>query len=544
MQHQAVRNVLFSILLGAIVAFAFVPARAAADDPKPNQAGAPASPDLDAAKGKAQQIGDEIIVITKKIPKEEKPAPGPPAKEKLLMDEARERLELLKTMQSQTLQAIKQAEQAKNPAEAQVLAKDARQKAEFAEHFKQTITGPPPAAPAASSGTNASPAGTRSKININSGALQQLQESARISQGAATERDPGAARQRSNEAFGAGRAGAGGVTLYKAATVTTALEKSKLSSAAVENDRLVLVYDGKKILFPKLDPEFLAIAIRSVYCGEGLVKGTLLAEEDNAVVLRTGKEQYGDVAWKKEFLPQLPRELKVGQELALDLGPGVGALDLPEPSFERITYYGPLKGSSLGQVVQESDMVYSMFWYGTDWKTGLPLDLSKVPGYKSAIELDLENPVTPPAPRPDKPAKNWWEETVWFVWAPNEMLLELTPDKSEFRFTKSTMRVVVWSVRPENVSDRTKAEGEFLTKHFDDYGRAFPVLERLREAAKTLAVVRWLKLNDVPLDQTWAKTYKLIKVPTPEKVRRYSVYVSRDKSGKPRVEATEAGGAQ
>jgi hypothetical protein len=489
-------------------------------------------------------MGDEIIVITKKIPKEEKPAAGPPSKEKLLMDEARERLELLKTMQSQTLQTIKQAEQARNPAEAQVLAKEAKQKAEFAEHFKQTITGPPPAAPGASGAPNPGTSGTGSKLNFHSGAFQQLQESANVSQGAAKERDPNAARQRSNEAFGAGRAGAGGVTLYKPATVVTVLDKTKISNAAVENGRLVLVYDGKKILFPKLDPDFLAIAIRSVYGGEGLVKGTLLAEESNAVVLRTGKEQYGDVAWKKEFLPQLPKDLKLGQELALDLGPGVGALDLPEPSFERITYYGPLKGTSLGQVVQESDMVYSMFWYGTDWRTGLPLDLSKVPGYKSAIELDLENPPTPPAPRPEKPAKNWWEETVWFVWAPNEMSLEMTPDRSEFRFTKSTMRVVVWSVRPENVSERTKAEGEYLTQHFDDFARAFPVLERLREAAKTLAVVRWLKLNNVPLDQTWARTYRLAKVTTPDKVRRYSVYISRDKSGKPKVESPEAGGAQ
>ena len=90
MQYQAIRKVFLSIALCALVTFAIAPARGAGfDDPKPNQSPAPASPDLDAAKGKAQQIGDEIIVITKKIPKEEKPAPGPPSKEKLLMDEAR-----------------------------------------------------------------------------------------------------------------------------------------------------------------------------------------------------------------------------------------------------------------------------------------------------------------------------------------------------------------------------------------------------------------------------------------------------------------------
>lgn len=550
MQYQTLRRTVWMSGLGCIAAFllslSLFGARALAQGGSTgSQSSDQASPELKQAKEEAQSLDQEIIVITKKLPpkQQEKPAQGPPSKEKLIMDEARERLEWLKTMQSQLQQTIKQAEQAKNPAEAQVLAKDARLKAEAAEHLKQTITGPPPSAQPTSSSPNSTPAAS-SGIHFKSGAFEQLQEASRISQTAATQKDPAAAQHRSSEAFGAGRAGAGGVTLYKAATIATPLDRTKISGATVENGRLFLVYDGKRIAFPVLDPQFLAVAIRSVYDGEGLVRGTLLANESNAVVLRTGKEQYGDVVWKKEFLPQLPEQLTVGQNLALDLGPGVGALDLPEPSYERITYYGPLKGNSLGQVVQESDMVYSMFWYGIDWRTGLPLDLSKYPTYKSAIELDLETTQKPAERKQTEKSKDWWDETVWFVWAPNEMTLELAPGGSEFQFVKSTMRVVVWSVQPDNVDARFRSEGEFLTAHFDDFARAFPVLERLREAAKTVAIVRWLKLNNVPLDETWAHRFPLQKVVTPEKVRRYSVYVSRDKDGKPVVESAQSGDSQ
>ena len=541
MQSNAVAKILVRAALAAVIGSGIdAPLHAQ----EPPQGSGQSSANLDAAKQAAQQINDDMIVIVEKISKadESAPVPGPPSKEKLILDETRQRLEWLKTMQSNLGDAIKKAEHARNPAEAQVLTKDAMLKAEAAEHLKESITGPPisaqPTAAAPSSGSG------RSGIHFHSGAFQQLQEANTLSQEAAVKRDPDAAQQRSRESFLEGRAGAGGVTLYKPATVLTPLEPARITNATMENGRLAVLYDSKLLRFPELDAQYLALAIRSVYGGEGLVKGMLLANEDNAVVLRTGKEQYGDVAWKKEFLPQLPQELTVGQQLSLDLGPGVGALDLPDASYERITYYGPIKGTVLGQVVLESDMVFPMFWYGIDWMTGMPLDLSKHPGYQCAIELDLNGPAEDSSPPRKEPAKNWWEETVWFVWSPDEMTLDLDPVSGEFQFVKSTMRVVVWSVQPDNVRTRSKAQGEYITSHFDDFARAFPALARLREAAKAISIVRWLKLNNVPLDQTWATSYSLDKVLTPEKIRRYSVNIVRDKSGKPKVEPSESEGSQ
>ena len=272
-----------------------------------------------------------------------------------------------------------------------------------------------------------------------------------------------------------------------------------------------------------------------MYGGEGLVKGTLRANENNAVVLSTSKEQYGEVVWKKEFLPDLPKNLTVGENMALDLGPGVGALSLPDPSYGRITYYGPLKGTILGQVLQESDMVFSMFWYGVHWKTGLPLEPLKLQGYESAIDIDLRQPPHQKQTTNSEKPKNWWEETVWFIWTPGEISLQLSSKRPEFEFVKAMMKVTVWGVREENVSAASRAQGEYLTENFDNFAKAFPVLAQLREAAKAVAVVRWLKQNNVAMSVEWAKSYPLATVDTLEKYRRFSVTIERDDNGKPLV---------
>lgn len=486
-----------------------------------------------------------IIKIIEKIPREEKregAPPKPPAKQDRLAEELDIRAMFLKAQNQQAKEAQARAERTTNPAERQVLLKDAQLKAETVQSMTRTITGPPAAPSSQSEGAaptqGAAPAPRQNQIKQTWGALEQLKQSDVESRNAAEAKSPAAAKGRATEAFKEGRAGAGGVALYKAATMLTPLDPAKMTSALIDNGRLVLVYDGQKLLFPVMDSQFLALAIRSVYGGEGLVKGKLLANETNAVVLSTGKDLYGDVAWKKEFLPGLPEDLKVGEEMALDLGPGVGVLSLPEPSHDRVTYYGPLKGNLLGQVVQESDMVFSMYWYGVDWKSGKPIDPARLPGYESAIENDLRQATDPDAQvKPREPGKNWWEDTVWFVWTPDTISLQLPPEAKEFEFVKATMKVNVWGVREENVRPSSRLEGEYITNHFDDFARAFPVLARLREAAKAVAVVRWLKQNKVPLELAWARSHPLTPATTPDTIRRFSVYVHRDRTtGKPIIE--------
>ena len=512
-------------------------------NPSPPDTTPPSSQSSNSAESNAAgQAADQIIELVSKKPKEpqhEGPATGPPAKQDMLADELRIRAQFVKDQLEQARLSEERARNAKNPAEAQIYAKDARLKAEAAQSAAQSlgVTPPQSAPPQADTGRPSGGGQTEmgSRINFNSGALRQLQNSNEILRDVENKSEAGA-KERAIKSFGEGQAGAGGVALYKAATMLTPLDRSKITMASLEDGRLVLLYDGQKLRFPPFDPQFLALVIRSVYGGEGLVKGTLIANERNAVVISTGKDRYGEVAWKKEFLPDLPQNLTEGQELALDLGPGVGALSLPEPSYERITYYGPLRGNTLGQVLQESDMVFMMFWGGVDWRTGLPLDPGKLSGYESRADLMLRHPQTESSPRKEEKAKHWWDDTVWFVWTPDEFSLQLQPGSTEFEFAKATMKVTVWSAQEANVDAREKFEGEYLTQHYDDFARAFPVLARLKEAAKVVAAVRWLKNNQVPLDLGWANSYKLSKIDTLDKVLRFSVNIHRDKSGKPLVE--------
>jgi hypothetical protein len=532
-----------SVIRAALLALplASVMASALAQQSQPaQQTPAKAAPVIQKAGDKSsdlsKSIDNDIIVIEETISGEEAKPPvtkGPPPKEKMLVEEAKQRLDLLKMTRDQVKIAEERAAKAANPAEAQVWLKEARLKADTAESLKQGILGKPPSTQPTQAAGDAASHGPHF-----GGALQQLLEAREQSLADAADTDLGMLRKRATTEFGSGRAGAGGVALYKSATMITLLDPGKMKRAIVEGERLILVYGDQRLAFPAFNPQFLALAIRSIYGGEGQVPGTVIANEANAIVLRTGKERYGDVAWKKEFLPDLPPTIKVGDRLTLELGPGVGALSVPDPSYDRITYYGPLQGTLLGQVVQESDMVFSMFWYGVHWKTGLPLQPKSLPGYESAIEIDLKaraDTATSAKPNP-LPAKNWWEDTTWFVWTPGEMSLQVSPASGAIEFTKATMKADVWSVRADLLSSRELAQGKYLTDHYDEFSRAFPVLEQLREAAKTVAAVRWLKKTGVSLDLTWAKNYPLMAVDTPERVLDFTVYVNRDDSGRPQIE--------
>jgi len=624
MYHRARRLWLVPVVLLAIAIGHSGPARA--QNSTKNGTGGSADLAKQALKEAASTlkgIDNDIIVITKELneSKAEKPKAGPPPKAKMIRGEARERLQWLKATRDQLKDRINKARHAKNSAEAQVYAKDALLKADSARHLSQSIIGPPPSAKTAKGGapsgrtqTSGPKRSMTGGISFKSSTFDQLKTITNPeSQAAAREKSLINARERAEKAFdgdgAGGRAGAGGVALYMAATVTPALDRSKLESAKVdistyrvpyqdlyqerlkhlaeqlgrplapgqaralgadrqlrmqiltetsastfdstpteiEKARVVLTYDGKPLAFPPLDPQFLAIAIRSVYGGEGMVHGTLHAIEDVAIVLRTGKEKYGEVVWKKEFLNHLPGKAALGEKVALDLGPGVGVLSLPEPSTDRTTYYGPVKGNILGKVLQDADKVFSMFWTGVDWKTGKPLDPTKLPGYDNRIEIDLRQPAQPKVAakksKPEEKAKNWWDTTGWYVWVPNEMSLRVSEKDGKFEFIKASMKCRPWNARKQE-NERWLREGAYLTEHYDDLSQAFPVLAQLREAAKTVAIVRWLKENRVPLDLAWAKTFNLEKVETPEKIQRFTVNIYRDKDGKPRIEEPVAEAAK
>lgn len=340
-----------------------------------------------------------------------------------------------------------------------------------------------------------------------------------------------------------GRAGAGGVSLHKSAEVLAPLEMGKVREAVFEDGRLFLLYEDRRIAFPSLEPEYLALAIRSIYGKEGVIKGELVADEPNAVVLQTGRDRFGEMVWKKEFLPRPWTKVSIGESVGLSLGPGIGLLSQPEPSTKRVTYYGPIKNTRMGKVLLEADLLLVALFDGIDPHTGAPLAPPDIKGYMSLLERRVRRLLNPVAEEKKEKEikvedeKPWWREkgTTWFVWVPDKFTLKLMGDGKSFEFAEARMKLSAWSVTETKMIDEQEL-ARHSTEHYQDLAKVFPVLKDLEEVTKAVSVVRWLKQNDIPVDPSRANDYPVREVKTPERVRKFFVIPEFDRSGKPLVE--------
>src|SRR5574338_245627 len=91
-------------------------------------------------------LEEEVFEVVRKITKEEKKEgtpPKPPGKDQRLVEELEIRAMFLKAQREQAKAAQERAERTTNPAERQVLLKDAQLKSETVQSMTKTIVGPP-----------------------------------------------------------------------------------------------------------------------------------------------------------------------------------------------------------------------------------------------------------------------------------------------------------------------------------------------------------------------------------------------------------------
>ncbi len=341
-----------------------------------------------------------------------------------------------------------------------------------------------------------------------------------------------------------GRSGAGGVALYKAAKMDSDLDLSKARQAVWKEGRLTLVYGDEHLPFPELDREYVARAIRCVHGGEGNVPGQLVAEDGQAIAVATGEEWFGEVVWNKDFLPAPWKTVTAGTELNLGFGPGVGLMQDPRPSRDRVSYYGPIIGSRMGKVLIEADEVFSPLFTGVKFDGSIYTD-PVMPGFKTLRERLIEWQLkTTPEDRPETPTNDdeakWWRGISWFVLVPDRFHLKLNTTGEAFEFVENKMKVEYWSV---GVSDAENVRGsEFVaevTDRYEEFAQTFPALGELVNVAKAVTVVRWLKQVDVPVDLEWAKSVEMQPVETPESIASVNVWVNYAADGKPLLERPE-----
>ena len=380
---------------------------------------------------------------------------------------------------------------------------------------------------------------------FSSGILRQMGLHHETLEQRVVESDPRVIRTRSEQVYDStgGRAGAGGISLHPPARVVTSLDLSRIQGTVYENGRINLLFPEKRVALPLLHPDYMVLALRSIYGREGVVRGSLVAEEPHAVVIQTGREHFGELLWKKEFLPSPWVNVPVGHPVEICLGPAIGLLSDPEPSTERVTYYGPIRNTRMGKVLLEADCLLFTFLTGVDLKTGLPVPPPNMDGYMTYFERSARRLLQPPAEEETRKTANrsgekpWWHSGVWFVWVPDEFTLELNGDGTALEFATKRMKLAAWSVDENNVTADHINMATYVTSHYAELAEVFPILKDLEEVAAAVTVVRWLKQSHVPVELSWAMRFHTEEITTPEKIRRFVVLWVTDTSGKPMIEA-------
>lgn len=345
--------------------------------------------------------------------------------------------------------------------------------------------------------------------------------------------DPGQLISQAKKDFGQGRAGAGGVSLHSAARVE-GLDPKSLTGITFADNRLSLIGPKGRITLPPLDPEHVVLTLKCAYEGKGDVTGTFVSEESNAVIFQTGKAQFGEVVWKKSFLPEAWNGAKPGERVTLGLGPGIGLLSLPAPSTNRVTYYGPIAGTRMGDILLRADQLMTVLMDGINPVTGHPEKPIDIPGFKTATELRARKALQPPKEaesKEERDPKKWWLGTTWFVWVPDQFTLKLSEDGKSLTWVDHKMKLAIWTAGGE-IPEEYVELGNLTTQHYGDLSKRFPVLQELLEVAKATTVVRWMKANHLPLQGNAYKDFTIKRVSTPTTVRDISTYwLSKD--GKP-----------
>lgn len=356
----------------------------------------------------------------------------------------------------------------------------------------------------------------------------------------AAEADPQLIQQRAKESFGEGRAGAGGVSLHAAADIPEMPPKNEIRRATVSDGRLILELSGGGVLrFPPLDMDHLAVAVRSIY--DAPVEGTLTADESNLIAVQTGKDQFGEIVWHKQLLPDPPPKVAVGEKGRWELGPGIGLLSDVAPSTNRVTYYGAVRGTRMGRILLEADGFLGICVTGLDWQTGKPVRLPAIEGLTTGPERLARRTIkeaearargeTPPQKAVLKPdPKRWWLGTTWYVWVPDRFTLRRA--NNELEFAEARMKLTTWSADEADLKEDERRLAAAATEHYDELALAYPVLKELVEVTKVTSIVRRLRRDGIELDRAWERDYRPTVAETPATIRRYGFYLAFDIQGR------------
>lgn len=177
----------------------------------------------------------------------------------------------------------------------------------------------------------------------------------------------------------------------------------------------------------------------------------------------------------------------------------------------QVNYFGNVFGTNFGKILFEADFLLKSLIFGKNSFTKEKIS-SKVPDFLTLDErYQKNNLVAPFSPTFTR---------LWFV--PSEISLTQSNDNSSICFENVQMTLKT-EAKFKNNNDYyyNKAAEEFaehFNKHYDLFSQEFPVLKKLKEFAKIVGIVKWLKDKKIDFDLSLFKDYIPNHVETPTKV--------------------------
>ncbi|MFH1007662.1 MAG: tetratricopeptide repeat protein [Candidatus Latescibacterota bacterium] len=227
-------------------------------------------------------------------------------------------------------------------------------------------------------------------------------------------------------------------------------------------------------------------------------------DETNGQLIFTG--------WYDRSLPPLNMDdfvvaIRSIYRKAEDPALSIGTENCSVQDYRKVSYYGGIEGTAFGQAMFEADRLLKSLCFGVDNVSGGAL-IVDVPGYQNIPDwtLSLGSLVMGMV----------WDSRVWFV--PMKIEVIVGEGGMEMRFGELTMQVLTESQFNGRYSYQPGVEAfaRHLTEHYEPLEDRYPEIRRLRQMAKIVAVVKWMRDNRVPVDFSWVDAYRISQVDTPE----------------------------
>ncbi|MBI5793931.1 hypothetical protein HZA87_02485, partial [Candidatus Uhrbacteria bacterium] len=242
---------------------------------------------------------------------------------------------------------------------------------------------------------------------------------------------------------------------------------------------------------PALKPGGVLISrvLTALFETDDMVAASLDPEHGEVLLIGKQRTSVLSMPLDPDYVTVALRAALSGELLAVSIDPGP---DLESKNMLDVSYYGGAENTTVGQVMFEADRMLKVMAMRWDNEKNTPFkNLWLIPDL-----LAQEAP------------SDWTgtcEVNSRFWITPAEMSLSQSPDELSVRFKKASMRVntELTSPKPDKIDEDTRAcidqkvarnhkFAQAVTENYDVLAQEWPLLEELRQMAKTVNLVGWL----------------------------------------------------